>query len=139
MDHDQIAERLRQALDREAARHELSPAAWARIERRLRPRVRRRAAVLAAGLAVVAAAAVAAPYLWHALSRPAAAPAQPRLVLTGRDHLPGRATALAAGYGSIWVAGSGVIYRVDGATARTVAAITTPGTGAPGGIAARSG
>ena len=32
MEHDQIAGRLRLALEREAARHELSPGAWPQIE-----------------------------------------------------------------------------------------------------------
>ena len=141
MEHNQIAEWLRQALDREVARHEISPGAWSRIERRLRPRAWRRAAVLAPACAVLAVAVAATPPLWHALSRPAATPAAapPQLVVTGRDRLPGKATALVAGYGSVWLAGSGVIYRVDATTAKTVATIATPGTDAPDGIAAAAG
>ena len=139
MEHSQIAERLRQALDQEVARHEISPDAWSRIEPRLRPRVWRPALALAAAVVVVAATAAATLPLWHAPSRPAAAPAPPRLVITGRDRLPGRAIALAAGFGSMWLVGSGVIYRVDQATARTVALIAAPGTGVPSGIAAGAG
>ena len=138
MEHSQIAERLRQALDQEVARHEVSPAAWSRIEERLRPRVRRPAVALAAAAVALAAAAATVP-LWHARSGPAAAPAPPRLVVTGRDRLPGKATALTPGFGSVWMVGSGVVYRVDQATARTAALIATPGTGVPGGIAAGAG
>jgi len=139
MEHSQLAERLRQALDQEVARHEISPAAWSRIEERLRPRVWRPAVAVAAAVVVLTVAAAATLSLWHAPSRPGTAPAPPRLVITGRDRLPGKATALTVGFGSVWVVGSGVIYRVDQATARTVATIATPGTGVPGGIAAGAG
>jgi negative regulator of sigma E activity len=57
MEHDQIAARLRLALERETARHELSPDGWSQIERRHRRRSRRRAGI--AALSVAAAAAVA--------------------------------------------------------------------------------
>ncbi|HEY1344538.1 MAG TPA: hypothetical protein VGF54_06125 [Streptosporangiaceae bacterium] len=56
MEHDQIATRLRLALEREAARHELSPDGWPQIERRHRRRTRRRAGI--AALSVAAAAVV---------------------------------------------------------------------------------
>lgn len=138
MEHDQIAERLRLALDQEVARHEVSPGAWPRIEQRLRSRARRWV-VPAATAAVVAAVAVAVPYVRHASTGPVAATGQPRLVLTGRDQLPGKGTALVAGFGSIWVVGSNVVYRVDQATVRTVATIPAPGTGVPAGIAVGSG
>jgi virginiamycin B lyase len=133
MEHDHIAARLRLALDREAARHEVSPGGWPQIERRLRRQTRRRAGIVAACLAIAVAAATAAPYLRHtvwgpALSHPHPQPA-PQLVIVSRTHLSQGVTKLAAGYGGVWVIGSGVIYRVDPATARIVATIPIPGAG----------
>ena len=47
-DDDQLtATTLRRALDREVAKHQLSPGAWPRLERRLRRQPRRRAAIAA--------------------------------------------------------------------------------------------
>jgi hypothetical protein len=73
------------------------------------------------------------PHLWHGLpgpvvshSRPQSAP---RLVVVARTHVSGGASALATGYGAVWILGQGVIYRLDPATARTVATIPAPGTG----------
>jgi DNA-binding beta-propeller fold protein YncE len=48
--------------------------------------------------------------------------------------------SLTAGYGAVWIIGPGVIYRVDPATAKTVATIPAPGTGGePSGIATGAG
>jgi hypothetical protein len=74
MEHGQIAERLRLALEREAARHEVSPGAWSQIERRLRRQTWRRAGIVAVCVAVAAAGAAAAPYLRHTISGPVASP-----------------------------------------------------------------
>jgi streptogramin lyase len=139
MDHDQIAARIRLALDREAARHQLSPGAWPRIERRLRRRAWRQTAIVAACLAL-AAAATATTYLWHAASGPAISqrPA-PQLVLASRTHLAPGISGVAAGYGGIWVIGNGVIYRVDPASARTVTTIPVPGIGDWSHVAAGAG
>jgi streptogramin lyase len=133
MEHDQIAARLRLALEREAAKHELSPDAWPQIERRLHRQTWRRSGIAAACAAVTAAAAIAAPYLWHAISGPAAShppsrPAPP-LAVVSRTHLSHGGTFPAAGYGAIWVTGEGVIYRVDPATAQIVTTIAIPGIG----------
>lgn len=129
MEHDQIAARLRLALDREAARHELSPGAWPQIERRLGRQVWRRAGIAAACVAVIVAAAAVAPYLWRTVSGPAVSQPHPPLVVAGRTHLSRGITKLAAGYGGVWVIGPGVIYRVDPATARVATTIPVPGTG----------
>jgi streptogramin lyase len=133
MEHDQIAARLGLALEREAARHRPSPDGWSQIERRHRRRAWRRAGIAALCVAVVAAAATAAPYLWRAGSGPPASHPHPRpapkLILAGRTHLNRGVTKLAAGYGSVWVIGAGAIYRVDPATAAIVATIPVPGTG----------
>jgi len=142
MDHDQIAASLRLALDREAARHEISPGAWSQIERGLRRRAWRRGGIVAACVAIVAAAAVT-PYLWHAISGPAVSRPRPRpapqLVIVSRTHLRAGVTRFATGYGAVWVVGLGVIYRVDPATARTVATIPAPGAGEWSGIATGGG
>jgi streptogramin lyase len=132
MEHDQIAARIRVVLDREAARHQLSPGAWPRIERRLRRRAWRQTAIVTACLALAAAATVTT-YLWHEMSGPAVShrgqrPA-PQLVLASRTHLAPGITHLATGHGGVWVIGNGVIYRVDPASARTVTTIPIPGTG----------
>jgi streptogramin lyase len=131
MEHDQIAARLRLALEREAAKHELSPGAWPRIEGRLRRQTWRRGVTAAVFAAVTVGAAIAAPYLWHAVSGPAASHPRPRpappLAVVGRTHLSHGGSSLTAGYGSIWVTGEGVIYRVDPATAQIVATIAVPG------------
>jgi streptogramin lyase len=132
MEHDQIATRLRLALEREAARHEISPGAWPQIERRLRRQTWRRGGIAAACVAVVAAAATAAPYLWHAIAGPAASHPRPRpapLAVVSRTHLSHGGTFPAAGYGAIWVTGQGVIYRVDPATGQIVTTIAIPGIG----------
>jgi DNA-binding beta-propeller fold protein YncE len=132
MDHDQITARVRLALDREAARHQLTPGAWPRIERRLGRRGRRQTAIVAACLAIAAVATVTT-YLWHEMPGPAVShPRQrltPQLVLAGRTHLARGITHLAVGYGGVWVIGNGVIYRVDPATARTVTTIPISGIG----------
>src|SRR6266487_2883748 len=142
MDHDQIAASLRLALDREAARHEISPGAWSQIERGLRRRAWRRGGIVAACVAIVAAAAVT-PYLWHAISGPAVSRPRPRpapqLVIVSRTHLRAGVTRFATGYGAVWVVGLGVIYRVDPATAKTVATIPAPGAGEWSGIATGGG
>ena len=132
MEHGQTAARLRLALEREAAKHELSPGAWSQIERRLRRRTWRPAGIVAVCVAVAAAAA--APYLWHTISGPVASHPHPRpapqLVIVGRSHLRSDGvTFLATGYGGVWVIGRGVIYRVDPATAKTAATIPAPGVG----------
>ena len=133
MEHDQITARLRLALEREAAEHEISPGAWPQIERRLRRRTWRRARIVAVCVAVIAAAAVAAPSLWHAISGPAAGHPRPRpappLAVVSRTHLSHGGTFPTAGYGAIWVLGEGVIYRVDPVTAKIVATIAIPGIG----------
>ena len=47
---------------------------------------------------------------------------------------------MTAGYGAVWLIGPGVIYRIDPATARTVATIPALGTGGkPSGIATGAG
>jgi DNA-binding beta-propeller fold protein YncE len=131
-DDQQTATRLRRALDREVAKHQLSPGAWPRLERRLRRQPWRRAAIAAACTAVVAAAAAVTPYLWHSLSGPVASHPHPQpgphLVIGARTHVSGGGP-LTTGYGAVWIIGPGVIYRVDPATARTVATIPAPGTG----------
>jgi len=133
MDHDQIATKLRLALEREAARHEISPGAWREIERRLHRHTWRRRGAAALCAAIIAAAAAAAPYLWRtpgpAVSHPHPPPTA-RLVIVSRTHLGPGITKVAAGYRGVWVVGSGVIYRVDPATGRTVATIPAPGTNA---------
>ena len=129
MEHDQIAARLRLALDRETARHELSPGAWPQIERRLSRRVWRRAGIAAACVAVIAAGSAVVPYLWRTVAGPAVSQPQPPLIVAGSTHLSRGITKLAAGYGGVWVIGPGVLYRVDPATARVAATIPVPGTG----------
>jgi streptogramin lyase len=133
MEHDQIAARLRLALEREAAGHELSPGAWPQIERRLRRQTWRRSGIAAVCVVVIAAAALAAPYLWHAIPGPAASHPRPQpalpVAVVSRTHLSHGGTFPAAGYGGIWVTGQGVIYRVDPATAKIVATIAIPGIG----------
>jgi len=52
----------------------------------------------------------------------------PQLVIVSRTHLSRAITNLAAGYGGVWVVAPGVVYRVDLATGRKVAAIRVPGT-----------
>lgn len=139
MDDDQLtAARLRVALDREAAKHQLSPGAWPRLERRLRRQPRRRAAIAAACAVMVAAAVAVTPYLWHSLSGPVASHRHPRprphLVIASRTHVSG--LSLTTGFGAVWIIGPGVIYRVDPAIGKTVATIPAPGTGGqPSGIA----
>jgi DNA-binding beta-propeller fold protein YncE len=143
MDNDQLtAAGLRRALDREVAKHQLSPGAWPRLERRLRRQPWRRAAIGAMCAVVAAAAVPAAPYLWHRLSGPVAShphpPPGPHLVIGARTHVSG--LTLTAGYGAVWMIGGGVIYRVDPATARTVVTIPAAGTGGkPSGIATGAG
>jgi DNA-binding beta-propeller fold protein YncE len=142
-DNDQLtATRLRLALDREVARHQLSPGAWPRLERRLRRQPWRRAAIAAVCAAIVAATATVTPYLWHSLSGPVASHPRPQpgphLVIGARAHVSG--LSLTTGYGAVWIIGPGVIYRVDPATARTVATIPAPETGGqPSGIATGAG
>ena len=133
MDDDQLtATRLRVALDREAAKHQLSPGAWPRLERRLRRQPRRRAAIAAVCAVIAAAAAAVTPYLWHSLSGPVASHPHPQpgphLVIAARTHVSGTGP-LTTGYGAVWIIGWGIIYRVDPATAGTVAAIPAPGVG----------
>jgi DNA-binding beta-propeller fold protein YncE len=137
MDNDRLtATRLRLALDREVAKHQLSAGAWPRLERRLRRQPWRRVAIGAVCAAIAAAAVAAAPYLWHNLSGPVVShshpPSGPQLVVVARTHLNGGANALTTGYGAVWIIGPGVIYRVDPATARTVATIPAPGTSGKG-------
>ena len=132
MDDDQLtAAGLRLALDREVAKHQLSPGAWPRLERRLRRQPRRRAAIAVVWAVVVAAATALTPYLWHNLSGPAVSHPHPQpgphLVIGARTHVSG--LSLTTGYGAVWIIGPGVIYRVDPSTARTVATIPAPGTG----------
>ena len=140
MEHDQIAESIRLVLDREAARHEVGPGGWSQIERRLRRRTWRRTGIAAVCAAIAVTAAAVTPYLWHTISGPVISQPHrvsrhaPRLVIVSRTHLKAGVTHLAAGYGSVWVVGLGVIYRVDSAT-RTVAIIPAPGAGEFSGIA----
>lgn len=140
MEHDQIVARLRLALDRQAARHEISPGAWLRIEGRLRRRTRRRLAIAAVCLAV--AAGVVTPFLLHSSTGPAVGHPHrrlPQLILGSRTHLSHGALDITTGFGGVWVIGSGVVYRVDPATARTVATIRAPGVGTLNHIAAGAG
>ena len=144
MDNDQLtATRLRLALDREVAKHQLSPGAWLRLERRLRRQPWRRAAIAAVCAVIVAAAAAVTPYLWHSLSGPVASHPHPQpgphLLIGARTHVSG--LTLTTGYGAVWIIGPGVIYRVDPATARTVATIPAPETGGkpPSGITTGAG
>jgi len=134
MDDDRrTATRLRLALDREVAKHQLSPGAWPRLERRLRRQPRRRAAIAAVCAAIAAAAVAVTPSLWHNLSGAVASHPRPQsrppLVVAARTHFSGGINALTTGYGAVWLAGRGVIYRVDPATARAVATISAPGVG----------
>src|SRR5215475_8252766 len=134
MDNDQLtAIRLRLALGREVAKHQLPPGAWPRLERRLRRQPWRRAAIAAVCAVIVAAAITAVtPYLRHSLSGPVAGHRHPQpgphLVIGARTHVSS-VGPLRTGYGAVWIIGRGVIYRVDPATVRTVAAIPAPGTG----------
>jgi hypothetical protein len=143
MDNDQLtAVRLRLALDREVARHRLSPGAWPRLERRLRRQPWRRAAIAAVCTAIAAAAAVVTPYLWHSVSGAVASHPHPQpgphLVIGARTHVSG--LSLTTGYGAVWIIGPGVIYRVDPATAKTVATIPAAETGGkPSDIATGAG
>ena len=133
MDNDQFtATRLRRALDREVAKHQLSPGAWPRLERRLRREPWRRAAIAAGCAVFAAAAAVVTPYLWHGLPGPVASHPQPgpHLVIGARTHVSG--LSLTTGYGAVWIIGPDVIHRVDPASARTVATIPAPGTSGKG-------
>ncbi len=146
MDDDQLtATRLRRALDREVAKHQLSPGAWPRLERRLRRQPWRRAAIAAVCAVIVAAAAAVTPYLWHSLSGPVVSHPHPQpgphLVIASRTHMREGATVLAltTGYGTVWIIGPGVIYRVDPATAKIVATIPAPGVGQLSGIATGAG
>jgi len=130
MNHDQIAERLRLALDAEVARHELAADAWPRVERKAR-RPSWRAARIAVVCVAVAAAAAVMPPLWHKIvsqvsGRPG--PSAIQLVIASRTHLAGGPVRLVAGYGSVWVLGDDVVYRIDPATGRIAATIRTPGT-----------
>ena len=131
MSDDQIAGRLRLALERAAAEHEISPGAWQEIERRLRRYTWRRRGFAALCAGIIAAAAVAAPGLWGASSGPAAGDRHPlparQLVVVSRTHLGPAVTKLTAGCGGVWVVGLGVIYRVDPATGKKTAAIPAPG------------
>lgn len=131
MRHEQIAARLRLALEQEAARHELSADAWPQIERRLRRQPWRRAGIAAVCSALLAAAVTAAPYLWHAVSSPAPGHPHPaaQLVIAGRTRLSPGITKVVTGYGGVWVHGPGLIYRVDPATGKTVTTIPAGGTG----------
>jgi streptogramin lyase len=132
MEHDQIAARLRLALEREAARHELAPGTWPQIEGRLRRLAWHRAGIAAACLAIAVAVATAASILWPASSRPTVSHPHPRpapsLVIVSRTHLGPAITKIAVGYGGVWVVGQDVIYRVDYATGREVATVSVPGT-----------
>ena len=136
-DNDQLtATTLRLALDREVAKHQLSSGAWPRLDRSgLRRQPRRRAAIVGVCTAIVATAAAMAPYLWDGLSGPLAShpPPQPgpHLVIGARTNVSSTGP-LTTGYGGVWIIGPGVIYRVDPATARTVATIPTPGTSGKG-------
>jgi DNA-binding beta-propeller fold protein YncE len=132
MDDEQLtAARLRVALDRAVAEHQLSPGAWPRLERRLRRQPRRRAAIAAVCAVIAAAAAAVTPYLWHNLAGPVAGQPHPRpgphLVIASRTPVSG--LSLTTGYGAVWLVGRGVIYRVEPATARAVATISAPGVG----------
>ena len=132
-DNDQLtATTLRLALDREVAKHQLSSGTWPRLERRLRRQPQRRAAIVGVCTAIVATAATVAPYLWDGLPGPLAShpPPQPgpHLVIGARTHVSSTGP-LTTGYGGVWIIGPGVIYRVDPATARTVATIPAPETG----------
>ena len=136
MDDDQLtATRLRLALDREVAKHQWSPGAWPRLERRLRRQPWRRAAIGAACALIAAAAATVTPYLWHNLSGPITSHPHPQpgphLVIGVRTPVSS-VGPLTTGYGAVWIIGAGVIYRVDPATARTVATIPAPGTSSKG-------
>jgi DNA-binding beta-propeller fold protein YncE len=135
-DNDQLtATTLRLALDREVARHQLSSGAWPRLARRLRRQPQRRAAIVGVCTAIVAAAAAVTPYLWDGLLGPAAShpPPQPgpHLVIGARTQVSSTGP-LTTGYGAVWIIGPGVVYRVDPATARTVATIPAPGTSGKG-------
>jgi DNA-binding beta-propeller fold protein YncE len=130
-DDQQTAARLRLALDQEVAKHQLSPGAWPRLERRLRRQPRRRVAIAAVCAVIATAAAAVTLYLWHNLpgavaSHPHPQPG-PHLVVGARTHVSG--LSLTTGYGAVWIIGPGAIYRVDPVTARTVATIPAPGTG----------
>lgn len=51
------------------------------------------------------------------------------LVVAGRIRIPGGFVNVAAGEGSVWVTGFGVVTRVDPSTNRVAAEIAAPGTG----------
>src|SRR5262249_33200814 len=124
MDNDQqTAARLRLALDREVAKHQVAPGAWLRLERRLRRQPWRRAAIAAVCAVIVAAAAAVTPYLWQRLSGPVASHPHPRpgphLVIGARTHVSG--LTLTTGYGAVWIIGGGGVYPTHPAPP------TTPG------------
>ena len=132
MEHEQIAARLRLALEHEAARHELSAGAWPQLQGRLGRQAWRRRGIAAACLAIAVAAATAAALLLPSSSSPPVShphhrPA-PQLVIVSRTHLGRPISKVAAGYGGVWIVGPGLIYRVDPATGRKVATISVPGT-----------
>src|SRR5262245_13073733 len=136
MKDDQLIAELRVALDWAAGNYD-RPGGWPAIERRLRREPWRRAAVCGIAAVVVAAAVVAAPRLWHSLQRSFRGrrlPAQVlvgRLVVVSKEHFRQGITAVAAGQNAVWAGGAGVIYRLDPATGRVAAKITTPGTRVP--------
>ena len=134
MKEDQLIAELRVALDRAAGNYDRPGGGWPAIERRLRREPWRRAAVCGIAAVMVAAAVVAAPGLWHSLQRSFGGrplPAQVlvgRLVVVSKEHFRQGLTAVAAGQNAVWAGGVGVIYRLDPATGRVAARITTPGT-----------
>jgi hypothetical protein len=132
-----VEERLR-ALREQALQREAPPDAWPRLQRRLRRQPWRRAA-LVAGLALAVLVASVVPGL---VARRAKQPPLPTLstpvapgrpVVAARIRLDrsfsGSLSAVGAGARAVWVAGQGVLVRIDVRTNRVVASIPTPLTG----------
>ncbi len=132
MGHEQLAELLKAAVEQAEADNPPSPAAWTRIERRLRREPRRR--VLIAGAAAAVVVAIVAVSVAVQATRPSRPPSHPTygrpmaLTVLSTTRLPGEGIWLAAGFGAAWVAGTGLTYEVDQATGRLVRSIVTPDT-----------
>jgi streptogramin lyase len=123
-----VRARLRDYRDA-ALRHEVSPDAWPRLQRRLRREPWRRAGLAAAGVALVVAVAAVGPGLAARLTErgPAttARPGQPTVAarIPLGCALSNAGGGLGVGFGDVWVACQGALIRIDAATNRIAAVI----------------
>jgi streptogramin lyase len=133
MEPEHLAENLKLALDREAAKNPPSPGGWARIELRLHREPWRRGAIAAVSIAAAAAFATLL-VIQHGRPEPARpVPAQPgELLVLSQTGIPGSGVQMATGYGAAWIPGISVTYEVDQVTGRVVRKISTPGTSPAG-------